>query len=31
MKGNWLRACHTAKHIVDLYQAPIKGNQNSFY
>jgi hypothetical protein len=31
MKGNWLRTCRTAKHIVDLYQAPIKGNQNSFY
>ena len=24
MKGHWSRACHTSKHLVDLYQASIK-------
>ena len=28
MKGHWSRACRMAKHIVDLYEAPIKRNQN---
>ena len=28
MKGHWSRTCRMAKHIVDLYQAPIKRNQN---
>ena len=28
MKRHWLRTYRTAKHMVDLYQAPIKGNQN---
>ena len=25
MKGHWSRTCRTAKHLVDLYQASIKG------
>ena len=25
MKGHWSRTCHTTKHLVDLYQASIKG------
>ena len=24
MKGHWSRTCHTAKHLVNLYQASIK-------
>ena len=25
MKGHWSRTCRTPKHLVDLYQASIKG------
>ena len=25
MKGHWSRTCRTAKHLVDLYQASMKG------
>ena len=25
MKGHWSRTCHTTKHLVDLYQASMKG------
>ena len=28
MKGHWSRTCRTAKHLVDLYQASIKGKDN---
>ena len=28
MKRHWSRTCRTAKHIANLYQAPIKRNQN---
>jgi hypothetical protein len=28
MKRHWLCTYRTAKHMVDLYQTPIKGNQN---
>ena len=28
MKGHWSRTCHTTKHLVDLYQASIKGKGN---
>ena len=27
MKGHWSRICRTAKHLVDLYQASIKGKR----
>ena len=28
MKGHWSRTYHTTKHLVDLYQASIKGKRN---
>ena len=28
MKGHWSRTCCTTKHLVDLYQAAIKGKDN---
>ena len=28
MKGHWSRTCRTTKHLVDLYQASIKGKSN---
>ncbi|XP_038979972.1 uncharacterized protein LOC120110108 [Phoenix dactylifera] len=28
MKGHWSRTCRTAKHLVDLYQASLKGKGN---
>ena len=28
MKGYWSCTCHTAKHLVDLYQASTKGKGN---
>ena len=28
MKGHWSHTYHTAKHLVDLYQASIKGKGN---
>ena len=28
MKGHWSRTCYTTKHLVDLYQASIKGKGN---
>ena len=27
MKGHWSRTCRTSKHLVDLYQASIKGKE----
>ena len=27
MKGHWSRTCCTPKHLVDLYQASIKGKE----
>jgi hypothetical protein len=27
MKGHWSRTCRTTKHLVDLYQASIKGKE----
>ncbi|KAM6560399.1 uncharacterized protein LOC133032314 [Cannabis sativa] len=27
IKGHWARACRTAKHLVDLYQSSVKGNE----
>jgi hypothetical protein len=27
MKGHWSRTCRTPKHLVDLYQASIKGKE----
>ena len=28
MKGHWSRTCRTTKHLVNLYQASIEGNDN---
>ena len=30
MKGHWSRTCRTSKHIVDLYQASLKGVETNF-
>ncbi|XP_017245812.1 uncharacterized protein LOC108217491 [Daucus carota subsp. sativus] len=30
MKGHWSRTCRTAKHLVDLYQASLKGVETNF-
>ncbi|XP_074361486.1 uncharacterized protein LOC141701742 [Apium graveolens] len=30
MKGNWSRTCRTSKHLVDLYQASLKGVETNF-
>ena len=30
MKGHWSRTCRTSKHLVDLYQASLKGVETNF-
>jgi len=29
MKGHWSCTCHTAKHLVDLYQSSLKGKEKN--